>query len=257
MKNKIKLKFWGHSLAGDMIVGQVAVVALSTIILVCSGYLMLSKRADRLYELKSSAFVSFLQKSLAVPLWNIDEESINIISKSFVQNDLVASLEVVDSSELRLFSYHDENAVNVIEQIAYIEYNGEIIGEVKIGITTSSLKEHNRHLIITIVITICVVLVALVAATSLLIRSILQKPLDQLITGLEMTAKGDYNYHLRHATQKEIQIITSKFNDMGNKVKMREESLTSINELLGHEIHDRKQAEGKVRKLNEELEQRV
>ncbi|MCP4020519.1 MAG: response regulator [Desulfobacteraceae bacterium] len=40
-------------------------------------------------------------------------------------------------------------------------------------------------------------------------------------------------------------------------MKMREESLTSINELLGHEIHDRKQAEGKVRKLNEELEQRV
>ncbi|MBU1344628.1 MAG: response regulator [Proteobacteria bacterium] len=256
-KRKTGFKFWGRSLAGDMIISQAMVVALSTIILVSVGYLMLSKRTDRLYELKSLEYISFLQKSLAVPIWNFDQESIAIISKSFIQNDLIAGLDVMDSSGTSLFKYKDEKAFDIIERIAHIEYENEAIGKVKISITTSALKKHNRDLIITIMITICVVLVVLVVATGLLIKAILQKPLNQLIAGIEQAAKGDYDYQFKHATQKEIRIITSKFQDMSNQVKQREESLTRINKLLGQEIHDRKEAEESVCKLNEELEQRV
>ena len=83
-QNKSKsFKLFGRSLAGDMIISQTVVVALSTIILVSFGYLMLSKRTDRLYEQKSFEYISFLQQSLAVPIWNFDEESISIISKLF------------------------------------------------------------------------------------------------------------------------------------------------------------------------------
>lgn len=256
-KEKPGFKFWGHSLAGDMIISQTLVVALSTIILVSLGYIVLAKRTDRLYEIKSMEYISFLQQSLAVPIWNFDEEAIKIISNSFVQNDLIAGLDVIDSSGASLFKYKDEKAVDIIEQIASIEYEGDPIAKVKISITTSALKKHNRDLIIAIITTICIVLTVLIVATGLLIRAILQKPLAQLIAGIEQTAKGDYDYQFKHATQKEIRIITSKFQDMSKKIKQRETSLTRINDLLGQEIHDRKEAEEKVRKLNEDLEHRV
>ncbi len=254
---KTYFRFWGRSLTGDMIISQAVVVVLSTIIIVSFGYLMLSKRTDRLYELKSSGYISFLQQSLAVPIWNYDEESISIIGKSFVQNDFIAGLDVMDSLGTSLFEYKNEKAADIVERISPIKYEDEAIGKVKISITTSSLKKRNKDLLITNMITISVVLAALVFATGLIIRTILQKPLNQLITGIEQTAKGDYDYQFKQATQKEIRIITSKFQDMSNQVKQREKSLTSINKLLSREIHDRKGAEKKVRKLNQELEQGV
>jgi len=74
---------------------------------------------------------------------------------------------------------------------------------------------------------------------------------------MENTAKGDYDYEFVYAPQKEIQSITTKFQDMSNKVREREVLLKSINDLLSQEINDRIEAELKVHKLNEELEQRV
>ena len=254
---KTIFKFWNRSLAGDMIISQALVVALSTIVFVSFGYLILSKKTDRLYELKSAEYITFLQKNLAVPIWNFDEKSISIISKSLIQNDLIAGLEILDNTGKSLFAYNDETARDIIEQDASIVYENEIIGKIRINITTSSLKKQNKDLIIAIMVTVFVVLTSLIVATILLIRTILQNPLNQLIAGIEQAARGDYNYQFKHASQKEIQIITSKFHDMSRQVRNREESLTHINELLGQEINDRKEAEQKVHKLNEELEQRV
>jgi signal transduction histidine kinase/CheY-like chemotaxis protein len=250
-------KSWNRSLAGDMIISQALVAALSTVILLSLGYLMLSNRADRLYKLKSLEYTSFLQQNLAVPIWNFDEESISNISKSIIQNDLIAGLEIFDTNGNSLFVFNDETAKNIIEQDAPIVYKDEIIGNIRINITTSSLKKQNKDLIIAITVTVFVVLTTLIIATTLLIRTILQKPLNQLIAGIEQAAKGDYDYQFKQAPQKEIQIITSKFHDMSRQIRHREKSLTDINALLGQEISDRKEAENKVHKLNEELEQRV
>ncbi len=250
-------KFWNRSLAGDMIISQALVVTLSTVILLSLGYLMLSNRADRLYKLKSSEYIGFLQHNLTVPLWNFDGESISNISKSIIQNDLIVGLEVLDTGGNSLFFYKDETAKDIIEQEAPIVYNDEIVGNIRINITTSSLKKQNKDLIIAITVIICVVLTTLIIATTLLIRTILQKPLNQLIAGIEQAAKGDYDYQFKQASQKEIQIITSKFHDMSRQVRHREKSLTDINSRLGQEINDRKKAENKVHKLNQELEQRV
>lgn len=256
-KKKTESRFWGKSLTGDMIISQAAVAALTTILLLSLGYLVLSKRTDRLYQLKSSEYISVLQQSLALPIWNFDEDNITLISTSFLKNNFIAGLDVMDSNGTSLFTYIDKNAGDILERITQIKYENQIIGKVKISLTTSALKKQNRDLLVSVMITMCVVLAALVAATGLLIRTILQKPLNQLITGIEQTAKGDYDYAFESASQKEIRIITSKFQDMSNQVKLREESLTRINELLGQEILDRKEAQEKERKLNEELELRV
>ena len=186
VQKKALRKIGDRFLTGDMIISQVVVAVFTAIILVSFGYRMLSERSDRLYELKSWEYISFLQKSLAFPIWNYDEQSISIISKSFVQNDFIAGfVDVIGSSDVPLFEYTDKNAGDIVEGIALIEYEDEIIGKIKIRITKSALKKQNKDLLITIMISICVILVALVVATGLVIRTILQKPLNQLITGIE------------------------------------------------------------------------
>jgi hypothetical protein len=112
-------------------------------------------------------------------------------------------------------------------------------------------------LVLASVATIAVILLVLVGVTGLLVRYILQRPLNQLIMGIEQTAKGDYDYRFRPAHQIEIATIIEKFQDMSSQIQIREKSLKHMNDQLGHEIRERQEVEEKVRKLNEELEARV
>ncbi len=246
-----------RSLASDLIISQTIVVALTTIIMIFFGYIILSGKTDRYYQIKSEEYASFLQNSLIFPMWNMDEESISIISESFVQNEIVAQLEVVLKNGSAMFEYKEKNARDLIEKTIPIEYQGESLGTVTIGFTMAGLRNQNRNLLAAVIATIGVVLFILVSATNQMVRSMLKKPLDQLIDGIEQTARGDYDFHFVTGKQREIQIITSKFQEMAQQIKQREISLTDINKRLEQEIKDRKDAEKKVITLNQELEQRV
>ncbi len=256
-KDKIRLKFWKRSLTGDMIISQAVVVVIATIILVGTGFAMLSQRTERLYEAKSSEYIDFLQKTFALPLWNLDEENIALIAKSSIQNEWIAGLKVTDTKGNVHFEYIEESTGDLINQTAPIKFEDELIGFIEFSIDTSWLEKYNRELLFTILITMLVVLIILITATGLVVQTILKAPLNQLITGIEKTAQGEYNYQFEYSPQEEIRIITSKFTDMSRKINKRESSLISMNEVLGQEIHDRKEAEEKVKRLNEELEQRV
>ncbi len=246
-----------RSLASDLIISQTIIVALTTIIMIFFGFIILSGKSDRYYQIKSEEYASFLQNSLIFPMWNMDEESITIISESFVQNEIVAQLEVVLKTGSVMFEYKEKNASDLIEKIIPIEYQGELLGKVTIGFTMAGLRTQNRNLLAAVIAIISVVLFILITATSQMVRSMLKKPLDQLIDGIEQTARGDYNFQFVTGKQREIQIITLKFREMAQQIKHRELSLTDINKRLEQEIKDRKEAEKEVITLNQELEQRV
>ena len=240
-----------------MIISQIIVVFASTIILVSFGYITLSENHKRLYELKVSEYTSFLQESLKVPLWNFDEENILIIGNAFVQKDLIAGLTIMDSKDNILFSHGKQDIEFNITRAATIRWQDEIVGNVKIQITTDDLTKQNTKLLYTVMVAILIILLILIVATRLIIQRILQKPLNQLINGIDLAAKGEYDVAFLPASQKEIQIITSKFKGMADKIQARETTLTHVNQTMADEIHDRKEAEKKARELNEELEQRV
>lgn len=255
-----KIKFpdiKGRSVTGDMVLGQTIAVVVATLIFVSFGYVMLSNRADRLYEVKAQEYIVFLQKSLAFPLWNFDEENISVIGEAFVQNDLIAHLEIRAHSGTGIYKYTGNQTGEIVDRVANIEHRGEIIGNVIIGLAMSELKQQNRDLLIVVVSTVTLVLFIMVIITNLLIRQLLETPLNYLIHGIERAAEGDYDFVSKRAEQKEIQIISSKFQEMSEQVKRREDSLTRMNEKLARENYDRIEAEKKVLKLNEDLEKRV
>ncbi len=236
----------GRTLTGDVIICQLTVVLVSTILLVSFGYMMLSKRIDNLYAMKTDESIATLQQNLAVPVWNYDVENISIICKSFIQHDFIAGLEVVTIDLDLLFDYDNEKENDVIHQIIPIIHKGYTLGQVKIQITSRPLKKYKQGLIIVVLITMTVILLPLMLVTGFLIRRILKKPLNQLITGIEQVSKGDYEYQFQKASQREIAIITDKFKDMSYKVKEREDTLNHINKQLGQEIIERRKAEEKA-----------
>jgi signal transduction histidine kinase/DNA-binding response OmpR family regulator len=250
-------KLWRRSLSKDMVISQACVVLFTAILLIAVSYIILSRQTVQQYDRKTVEYLSYLKQSLELPLWNIDTESIRKICESFVRNDLVAKLKVTDFAGIVLFSHQNEDSSHLIEHSSDITYDKEIIGHITVGLTTITIKKHNRQLLFASLATIAVILLVLVGVTGLLVRYILHKPLRQLIMGIEQTTKGDYDYRFKPAHQIEIATITEKFQAMSSQIQTREKSLRHMNDQLEHEVCERQEVEEKVRKLNEELEARV
>ncbi len=256
-KGKLGLKLWQRSLSKDMVISQLTVVVLTAILLMIIGYVVLSRQNMDQFELKASEYLSHLQQSLVLPLWNLDQQSISSVCNSFSKNDLIAKLQVTDANHRSIFAHNGLQKTGLIERSGDIFHEQELIGHITLGITTQAIKKHNQELIAASFFTMLVILLALAGVTGLLVRFFLHKPLKQLIMGIEKTAKGDYDHLFKKARQIEIATIISKFKGMARQIKEREESLTQINTQLAHEINERREAEVKVRRLNEGLETRV
>jgi signal transduction histidine kinase len=97
------------------------------------------------------------------------------------------------------------------------------------------------------------ILVAVIAAASLTIMKSLVKPIDDLRCGIERVGAGDLDFRVGSKRDDEIGQLSRSFDGMSKKLQ----AITVSRDVLGIEVADRKRAEEEVRKLNEELEDRV
>jgi PAS domain-containing protein len=236
-----------RSLSKDMILSLTLVVLLTASILVGASYLILSRQTHREYQQKANELESYLQKSLELPLWNVDEISIRKVCEAIVRNDLISKLQVVDASGKVIFSHDATSRHELIERSGSIDYEGEKVGQVHLSLTTRIIEDRIRQILGAIIATFLAILLSLIGATGLLIRFLLHKPLKQVIFGIERIAQGEYDYQFKRSPQMEIAAIVSKFEKMAQQIKKREGSLTRMNEKLKHEVSERKDAEAALR----------
>jgi signal transduction histidine kinase/DNA-binding response OmpR family regulator len=253
-----------RTIVRDLTISLAAVVALVFVMIVSFNWWMMARKADLQYNEKSRNYRTFLQQSLQLPLWNLDKESVEKICTSFINNEEVARLLVVEASGTVMFEEIKPDETALHEDRWDIVYNGNIIGSVEMGLSHRLQSERNRELLFSSAISMVAVILGLVCVTGILLKTFLKNPLDNLIERIDRIAMGDYESGFHEAKQKEIQTIISKFDGMAEQIKKREQSLTEVNLQLEREILERKQAEeelrqGKeqIRKLNEDLEQRV
>ena len=236
-----------RSLSRDMVLSLALVVLLTVSTLVGIGYYFVSRQINSQYDHKATELINYIRKSLSLPMWNLDEEGIRRLGDSFVRNDLVSTMRIVDLNGRVLFEYHDTTPAQLLSRSIHVDYDGEIIGRVYLGLTAQVIQERQRQILGAILTTLAVTLLALMVGTGLLARFLLQKPLQQLMLGIEQTAKGDYDHRFGNAPQKEIAAIIQKFETMAQQIKQREVSLNQINIKLQHEIFERKEAERALR----------
>jgi len=109
-------------------------------------------------------------------------------------------------------------------------------------------------------------ILAAVMAFSLLVAFLIVIWLQARVTGpilaitdaaRQVITKRDYSQRVRKTTDDEIGYLVDAFNDMLAEIGSRTEAAESTNRKLEHEITERTRAEGEIRTLNLELEQRV
>ncbi|MFV0503856.1 MAG: sensor histidine kinase [Lachnospirales bacterium] len=120
-------------------------------------------------------------------------------------------------------------ASNSTEGTTTLNYNGEKVlvcystsietGWIFASVTPvdSLLKEIYTVQFLTIILIIIIIFIALVSSE--LISRRITIPIDRLIAGMKKTGDGDIGVYLEVDGNDEISYLTSKFNDMGNKIE--------------------------------------
>ncbi|HSO19447.1 MAG TPA: PAS domain S-box protein, partial [Desulfosarcina sp.] len=242
-----------RTLYHDLIVSIIVVVAGVFAVIVSLTYGYLSRKAEIQSADTLKGFSTYLQDSLELPIWNIDEEGINKICLSFFENALVAKLRVTDHEGRLFFEKQRTGHDQVVTERKTIMHGDAVVGHLEIALNPQRFLEQQRQLMWLSLVSLAAVVIVLGITLRIVLKVFLISPLDQLIQRTDQISRGEYAIVDLKAPQKEIRTIVSRFNTMADQIRRRERSLKQVNQRLEREIVEHRDAESALLNSQEEL----
>ena len=221
-------------------------ISLVTVVVVVVGtilFLLYNRQTDYWYkqlQAKADEYAINLSETLAVPLWDFDDEQIRRIGEGYARNDVVTSIVIKNTDDTVLFQYRLDKSTHQIVRERPIEQHGRQIGSVHLALSLDAYRSDQIWLRNIAIVVLAVCLVVITAATGILLRVLMRKPMALLYHGMDRVARGDYDYRFEEIQHEEMINIARRFSDMADKIRQREQSLHK-------EVAERKRAEQKSR----------
>jgi len=244
----------GRTLSRDLIVSILLVVAIVFAMVISLSYGYMSRKAEAQSAETLKAFSDYLQDSLEISLWNIDEEGIQKICNSFFENALVETLKVTDHEGTVFFEKHRDDRGGVAEKKTPIMHGEIVVGHLEIALNRKGFREKQRQLMWFSLITLAAVTMVLLVTLRIVLKVFLISPLNLLIQRTEQISQGEYDFVEFQAPQQEIRTIASRFNTMADRIRRRERSLKEVNQRLEKEIIEHRDAESALLSSQQELD---
>ncbi len=232
---------WSRTISRDLVVSLVLTVTIVVALTISINYFMTSKKYERQNRRKAAVYMEHLRNSLELPLWYLDLEGAELVVNSFFSNEMVEKICIKDPAGNVLLNKGNGEETDLFEITGDVTHLGKVVGVIEIGLSKRISRENNLQLLKSSIIILLVVVAVLILATRFLLKVFLQNPLGYLHDRIDLLAKSEYGYSSRQYKQREIETIISKFNDMGERIRRREETLEEINIRLQQEIEERKE----------------
>jgi PAS domain S-box-containing protein len=243
-----------RTLSRDLIISIVMVVVGVFSMIVSMTYGYMSHKAKVQSADTMTAFSDYLQDSLELPIWNIDEEGIYKICNSFFENALVDQLKVTDHEGRVFFDKRRGDPVPAAMKQTAIMHGEEVVGHLELALNIHVFRERQRQLMWFSMVILAAVLAVIVVTLRIVLNVFLISPLNQLIERTEQISRGEYGVVDFQGPQQEIRTIVSGFNTMADRIRRREQSLKEVNQRLEQEIVEHRDAESALLSSQRELD---
>ncbi len=214
---------------------MIGLAFLTWLILTLSGVLyQIYYTISEKQKLNHSAHVisKDLAEVLSLPLWNMDTDAVTHIVNAYLASDILMGVRVSSDLDVFLNKMGTPSKSNTIIIQKKIFNNGKEIGSLELCFTRQKITMARNRAIVLSFITIILVTAVIVAGIKILMKNLLNRPLDQLTEGLRTIAAGNYNLSLPYVRQKDINKLITEVNTMANEVFKRESDLIKLRSIL-------------------------
>jgi PAS domain S-box-containing protein len=233
---------------------MLALIAIATAVIGMGGiYLLRSQQQNASAGLDARAIfmANMLSKNLSLPMWDMNLKSIQDQLDMVMSDPEIYSVALYEGEQEQplAFKKRDGQAVDGIERetpVLYVRDPSEPpveLGRLRIVYTRTYMYQAVWKTRMEILAVILFLLAALSAATYILLRRMVQKPVGELLAMTHRIAEGDLEARTPVTSHDEIGLLSEKFNDMTDKLKQTMEGLS--------------RSEQKYRSANETLEARI
>ena len=140
---------------------------------------------------------------------------------SLMRTQLNADHVARDRGAQRVYSVHQTDGSTFFVFESPIDYQGRVIGQLRIGLTTDALAAANHATLWTLLIWISVIFLVVMIGTYWLARRI-QIPLDILLNAQEQVRAGRLDHRIRTRRQDEFAQIFAAYNAMVDALEARQ-----------------------------------
>jgi PAS domain S-box-containing protein len=186
-----------RSITRQLIASITITIIFVSLIAITAMYHVVSRAATRSLENKADETLSYLVGSLEEPLWVVDIDGIRKIGKAISQEKSVAGLVIRNESGEIIYSMENKKSGDLIIRTSKIFYKVDNMqyfeGDVSISITKSINNTSNNQLLFSSIFIIFLILASVVLVTVIIVRSLLNRPLQHLNEIANRFASGIYN----------------------------------------------------------------
>ena len=184
-----------------------------------SASLEMHKRADVL--------VSELSSILSVPLYNIDHDGVQHISKIFLRIPDIIGITVEDEQGETVFDTIAQKDSGLLRE-AQVMKDDIYMGTVRLLLSSEFHEKHRQQTLATIILIVISLIFVLVAGIHIIMGLILIRPLGRFNKGLIQIAEGDYSTRLQPFKHADLNASVNAVNSMAVKIEkaIAEVSLT-------------------------------
>lgn len=181
-----------------------------------------------------NAVIHRLQTSVPSTLWNFETEQLKSIVESEASNDSVKGIFIYDDKNLVLGriksdtgaiteSKLPEKLESLREEKLTYEENGKIntVGRIVLLVDHSVIDQLLQESLVRLILQTVVMVVGLIGVISFLMKSVVARPIERIISALEDIARGegDLTRRLRADTNDEIGTLANVFNQFVEKIQ--------------------------------------
>ncbi len=232
------------NIAKDLKIILVVVIAISSILFIVIDAVIYFINTQKNYEQRIHNTINTIKKAYPYPLWTINVEQINSISKGMLQNNIVEGIKVIEYPQGEIIFQKNkhkfskrEDSYNYRIRTVPIFFNKERVGTVEVYFSFLSQQLFMQKLVLTNLINVTIILFVVFISTDWILKRLINEPLDYLIGILDKISEGEYIKEFSLSKYEEINRIISCVQKLAQKVHLREQEL--------------KQSEQKFRKLTE------
>ncbi len=210
----------GRTISRDLI--KVLISCLVAIVLVVSllYYAWAMSVANKDLESYADHSIDEFCKNIALPMFNFETQIVRRIAEATLQAESIAGITVIMDSTI-VFQQLPEKMVNVFDRKQTVVWEGATVGDVRILFTREKIrKERMAWMTLTVLILSCVIL-AIGLTTHFILKSFLNRPLQNLIRGIRQIADGDYQSRLDPVVHSDINMIIREINKMAGQITRR------------------------------------